>query len=151
MLSIGLWCGQWNHTEAEFHPRLPSCRWTALVNPVEVDSFNNQVFCRHVLHPLRCGTSAFSHHWKQIKICTSPLLNTAMFQDGILYFCHFLFSSKQLDAEGSEVSVFRISAPVVLRVGMVVFGFGFTFCGSNWGQNGNYECQYSDKSSCGSL
>lgn len=41
------------------------------------------------------------------------------------------FSSKLLDAEGSEASVSRISAPVVLRVGRVAFGFGFTFCGSN--------------------
>lgn len=39
------------------------------------------------------------------------------------------FSSKELGAEGSEVSASRISAPTVLRVGRVVFGF--TFCGSN--------------------
>lgn len=42
-----------------------------------------------------------------------------------------IFSSKELGAEGSEVSVSRISAPVVLRVRRVVFGFGYTFCGAN--------------------
>lgn len=42
-----------------------------------------------------------------------------------------IFSSAELDAEGSEVSVFIISAPIVVRARRVVFGFGYTFCGSN--------------------
>lgn len=53
----------------------------------------------------------------------------AKYSRSVMGFCtSAIFSSKELDAEGSEVSISRISAPTVLRMGRIVFGF--TFCGS---------------------
>lgn len=71
----------------EFHPHL-----------LQMSSFSESHRSWYLLQPRflqACIASteirnlACSHHWKQIKICTSPLLNTATFQDGILYFCYF--------------------------------------------------------------